>query len=79
MYSTASSIDSLYLTYPAKYGILRYMTKIIIEINKQTGKWRFLDLELGVYSSDEWDTRNEAFKMSDKYRKKHDLKKYERM
>lgn len=51
------------------------MAKISIEINKQTGKWRFLDLELGVYSSDEWDTRNEAFKMSDKYRKKHGLKK----
>jgi hypothetical protein len=55
------------------------MTNIRIEINKKTGKWRFLDMELGVYSSDEWDTRNEAFKMSDKYRKKHGLKKHERV
>jgi hypothetical protein len=55
------------------------MTKIRVEINKETGKWRFLDLELGVYSSDEWDTKQKAFKMTDKYRKKHGLKKYERM
>jgi hypothetical protein len=49
------------------------MTKTKVEINKQTGKWRFMDLELGVYSSDEWDTRDKAFKMSVKYRKKHGL------
>jgi hypothetical protein len=45
-----------------------------VEINKKTGKWRFLDIELGVYSSQEWATRNEAFKMSDKYRRKHEIK-----
>lgn len=46
-----------------------------VEINKVTGKWRFLDLELNVYSSEEWDTKQKAFRMSDKYRKKHGLKK----
>lgn len=55
------------------------MTKIRVEINKLTGKWRFIDLELGIYSSEECDTKDKAFKMSDKYRKKHGLKKYERM
>jgi hypothetical protein len=45
-----------------------------VEINKETGKWRFLDIELGVYSSEEWATKNEAFKMSDKYRRKHEIK-----
>ena len=49
------------------------MTKTKVEINKQTGKWRFLALELGVYSSEEWDTKDKAFKMSVKYRKKHGL------
>lgn len=53
--------------------------KIRVEINKETSKWRFLDLELGVYSSEEWNTKNEAFRMSDKYRKKHGLKKHERV
>ena len=48
-------------------------TKTRVEINKETGRWRFLDLELGVYSSEEWKTKNEAFRMSDKYRKKHSL------
>ena len=55
-----------------------YMRKTLVEINKETGNWRFLDIELGVYSSQEWDTRNEAFKMSDKYRKKHGLKNVRR-
>jgi hypothetical protein len=54
------------------------MKKTRVEINNETGRWRFLDLELGVYSSEEWDTRDRAFKMSDKYQKKHGLKKYER-
>ena len=54
------------------------MKKTRVEINNETGRWRFLDLELGVYSSEEWDTRDKAFKMSDKYQKKHGLKKYER-
>jgi hypothetical protein len=49
------------------------MTKTKVEINKHTGNWRFLDLELGVYSSEEWDTKDKAFKMSVKYRKKHSL------
>ncbi len=62
-------------------GCLRYtgymkpkpMTKV--EINIKTSKWRFLDLELKVYSSQEWNTRLEAIKHATKYRKKHNINK----
>ena len=47
--------------------------KVRVEINKETSKWRFIDLELGVYSSEEWDTKLKAIKMSSKYVKKHGL------
>ena len=49
------------------------MTKV--EINIQTSKWRFLDLELKVYSSEEYKTRREAAVAATKYRKKHDINK----
>lgn len=48
--------------------------QIKIEINRATSKWRFLDVELGVYSLEEYATRAEAFKKADKYLKKHGLK-----
>jgi hypothetical protein len=47
--------------------------KVKIEINTETSKWRFLDLELGIYSAEEWDTRMQAVKMSSKYLNKHSL------
>lgn len=49
--------------------------KIKVEINKETGKWRFFDFELGVYSFEEWDTKIQAVKKSNKYAKKHGLVK----
>ena len=49
------------------------MTKV--EINIKTSKWRFLDLELNIYSSQEWNTRLEAVKHASKYRKKHNINK----
>lgn len=49
------------------------MTKV--EINKQTSKWRFMDLQLMVYSSEEYKTRLDAVKAAEKYRKKHDINK----
>lgn len=47
--------------------------KVKIEINTETNRWRFFDLELGVYSAEEWDSRIQALKMSSKYVKKHNL------
>jgi hypothetical protein len=46
-----------------------------VEINKQTSKWRFLDLQLKVYSSEEYQTRLDAVKAAEKYRKKHNINK----
>ena len=45
-----------------------------VEINIKTSKWRFLDTELGVYSSQEWNTKQEAHKHAAKYRRKHEIK-----
>ena len=60
---------------PCEIGDTRYMSKqkVKIEINTETSKWRFFDLELGVYSVEEWDTRIQAVKKSSKYLKKHNL------
>jgi hypothetical protein len=49
------------------------MTKV--EINTQTSKWRFLDLQLKVYSSEEYKTRKDAAIAATKYRKKHGINK----
>lgn len=49
------------------------MTKV--EINIKTSKWRFLDLQLNVYSSEEYQTRRDAAVAATKYRKKHDINK----
>lgn len=49
------------------------MTKV--EINVQTSKWRFMDLQLKVYSSEEYQTRLDAVKAAEKYRKKHNINK----
>jgi len=49
------------------------MTKV--EINTQTSRWRFLDLELNVYSLEEYKTRLDAVKAASKYRVKHNINK----
>ena len=49
--------------------------KTKVEINTQTSKWRFLDLELNVYSSEEYKTRLDAVKAASKYRTKHNINK----
>lgn len=41
--------------------------KVIVEINKVTGLWRYYDRVIGQYSSEEWPTRKKAFAMSNKY------------
>ncbi len=46
-----------------------------VEINIETSKWRFIDLELKVYSSEEYKTRLDAVKAATKYRKKHYINK----
>ena len=46
-----------------------------VEINPQTSKWRFLDLQLKVYSFEEYQTRLDAVKAAEKYRKKHGINK----
>lgn len=45
-----------------------------IEINPTTGKWRFYDCELKVYSLKEWPERIDAIKESNKYMRKHRLR-----
>jgi hypothetical protein len=51
------------------------VVKIRVEINTKTSKWRFYDVQLGVYSSEEFDKKMQAFKAADKYRKRHYLLK----
>jgi hypothetical protein len=46
-----------------------------VEINTKTSKWRFLDLQLKVYSFEEYQTRLDAVKAAEKYRKKHGINK----
>lgn len=41
--------------------------KVVIERNKTTGKWRYLDKVTMEYSSKEWDTRDKAWSMSCQY------------
>jgi hypothetical protein len=37
--------------------------KVIVEKNKETGKWRYYDKVMKVYSSEEWDTEKKAWAM----------------
>ena len=41
--------------------------KVKVEINKETGLWRYYDSVIGEYSSEEWPTKKKAFAMSNKY------------